>query len=195
MKKILALVLAFVLVIGATVAGTMAYLTDKEEVMNTFTVGDIDITLTETPNASSTNGGEPDHWEGIVVPGVNLSKDPVVKVDADSVDCWLFVKLTGGGTWPNGVAYNIANGWTALPGNADVYYREVAHDATDREFQVLAGNNEFESGVITVANTITKDQLNAITAPFTLTVTAYACQKAGFDTAASAWQELTRTAS
>ena len=39
-KKILALLLCAVLLVGATIAGTVAYLTDEKAVVNTFTVGE-----------------------------------------------------------------------------------------------------------------------------------------------------------
>ncbi len=47
-KKTLALLLVLVMIFGISVGGTIAYLTDKETVTNTFTVGDVKIKLTET---------------------------------------------------------------------------------------------------------------------------------------------------
>ena len=48
-KKTLALVLALTLLVAGVVGGTLAWLTDQTaEVKNTFTVGDINIGLTET---------------------------------------------------------------------------------------------------------------------------------------------------
>ena len=46
-KKALALVLCAVLLVAGSVMGTMAYLTSKDEVVNTFTVGKVGITLDE----------------------------------------------------------------------------------------------------------------------------------------------------
>ena len=46
-KKIVALVLAMVLVAGLSVAGTVAYLTDRDAKTNIFTVGNVDISLNE----------------------------------------------------------------------------------------------------------------------------------------------------
>ena len=91
-KKILALLLCAVLLIGASVAGTLAYLTDKEAVKNTFTVGNIDIELHE--------GGEKtrnDQTVGLdlhLVPNVPVDKKPVVTVLKDSEDCYVRVKVT-----------------------------------------------------------------------------------------------------
>ena len=81
--KIAALLMAFVLVIAGTVGVTMALLTDKtDSVVNTFTIGKVDITLTETKG----NGAK-------LVPGTTIDKDPKVTVIADSEDCYVFVKI------------------------------------------------------------------------------------------------------
>ena len=48
MKKVVAIVLAMVLVAVAAVGSTMAYLTATRSVKNTFTVGNVKITLDET---------------------------------------------------------------------------------------------------------------------------------------------------
>ena len=46
-KKVLALILCFATVAAIAVAGTLAWLTDRESVTNTFTVGKVDITVDE----------------------------------------------------------------------------------------------------------------------------------------------------
>ena len=93
-KKTLALLLALVLVFGAAVGGTIAYLTDTTDpVTNTFTVGKVDITLTETFNTDTNNDQKNDAWQAQLIPGTTYAKDPVVTVTNDSEDCWLFVKF------------------------------------------------------------------------------------------------------
>ena len=82
-KKTLALVLALTLLVAGVVGGTLAWLTDQTaEVKNTFTVGDINIGLTETTTDYK------------MVPGNTIAKDPTVTVKANSEACWLFVKVT-----------------------------------------------------------------------------------------------------
>ena len=71
-KKITAIALVVCLVAVAVVGGSLAYFIDEEEATNTFTVGNVDITLTE-PNWTST--GSQDAPE--VYPGEPLAKDPV----------------------------------------------------------------------------------------------------------------------
>ena len=82
-SKVLSLVLAGTLIVSAGMFGTLAYLTDTtDEVVNTFTTSGIDIDLTETT-------GE----DYKMVPGFTIAKDPTVMVEANSEDCYLFVKL------------------------------------------------------------------------------------------------------
>ena len=159
----------------------MAWLMDNTEtVTNTFTVGDINIKLTETENTYK------------IVPGVDIAKDPKVTVEAKSEACWLFVKVVET-DWPpytenddatRKVSYAIADGWTPLAGETGVYYREVPADETDQYFYVLADNK------VTVSENLTKAEINAITAiatPPTLRFTAYAVQREGMASAEAAW--------
>lgn len=96
--KAVALVLAGGLLVGATVGGTLAWLTDKTEaVTNTFVVGDIDIDLDESKLndgalVTGTRVMSNDNYK--ILPGNNQPKDPVVTVEKGSEACWLFVEVT-----------------------------------------------------------------------------------------------------
>ena len=181
-NKTVAILLALVLAIGCAVGGTLAWLISKTEpVVNTFTYGDINIGLTETTGSNYK-----------IIPGVNISKDPKVTVTAGSEACWLFVKVEEE-NWPafvdanktKKVSYSIANDWTALKNQTDVYYREVAANDKAQEFPVLKDNT------VTVRDTLTKaevDQLKGKTP--TLTFTAYAVQKDGIADATTAWEKI-----
>ena len=93
-KALVVLSLMLVLVLAA-VGGTVAWLTDSTDaVTNTFTVGDINITLTETWNTASVEDGEKDSWTAKMIPGNQYLKDPKVTVQAGSEACYLFVKFT-----------------------------------------------------------------------------------------------------
>lgn len=172
------LVLTLVLAAYWAVGGTAAWLAAKSDpIASTFTFGDINITLTET-----------DHQEQIkIIPGVDIPKDLKVTVKADSVDCWLFVKVEEAGTFvPDKVTYAIAEDWIKGDGSPipeDVYYRQVNAATTDSAFSVLAGDK------ITVSNELTKADIQNITNP-TLTFTAYAVQMEGINTAAEAWEKI-----
>ena len=171
-KKTLALVLALTLLVAGVVGGTLAWLTDQTaEVKNTFTVGDINIDLTET------------NRDYKMVPGNTIAKDPTVTVKANSEACWLFVKVTESENLDTFITYAIAEGWTKLQDG--VYYREVPASAADQTFSVLAGNT------VTVKSDVTKTMLKtAKTDAPTLTFKAYAVQKDNGASASDAWAKV-----
>ena len=186
MKKKLTTVLAIVLVVALSVAGTYAYLTDKTAtIKNTFTVGNVNIDLTETWNTDTNNDGKADAWKMQLIPGTSAVKDPTVTVKANSEKCYLFVKLEKSSNFDSFMTYEMADGWTALTGNDGVFYREVAAATTDTDFAVLKNNQ------VKVLDTVTKEMLTGqgFTAP-TLTFTAYAVQKDNIADAATAWRKL-----
>lgn len=176
-SKAFVVMLALVLALGFAVGGTIAWLTKTTDpVVNTFTYGNIDITLTETV---------PENRQAKIIPGKDIPKDPKVTVKANSETCYLFVKVVKEGTFvANKVTYDIANGWMPLDGQTDVYYREVRNSATDQDFYVLKDNKVY------VKDTLTKDDIKDITTNPTLTFTAYAVQRDGVDTAAAAWAKI-----
>lgn len=179
MKKTLTILLAFVLVLGIAVGGTVAWLTDKtEEVKNTFTIGNINIDLTES-----------DDLDLKMVPGKTITKDPKVTVVANSEACWLFVEVKESANFESFMTYDMAAGWTALSGVDGVYYREVAAVSADTDFAVLKDNQ------VKVLDTVTKAQLDDLTADTlpTLTFTAYAVQKDNIADAATAWGKVSTT--
>ena len=171
--RVLVMAVALTLIIGGIIGGSVAWLTaTSDTVTNTFTVGDIDITLSETTGNDYT-----------VVPGKDINKNPIVTVQNGSEACWLFVKVVEN-NWPTAnVTYSIDNNnWKPL-GNAypGVYYREVEAKTADQAFNVLADNK------VTVSENLKKGD---ITSEFTLTFTAYAVQKDGVNDAVTAWGKL-----
>ena len=178
--KTLVALLSLVLLLGCSLGGTLAWLADSTgPVTNTFTVGDIDITLVETTTDYK------------IVPGVNIAKDPKVTVKANSEACWLFVKIEESANWPDELTYTIATGWTKLTGVTGVYYREVDAETAKNgdDWQVLAGDNTYPDGVVTVSDTLTKSELQELASNNpTLTFTAYAVQQEGVADAETAWE-------
>ena len=192
-KKVLVTVLCAVLLVVGSVLGTMANLTKTTDTAtNTFTVGNVTITLDEAkvdvngvaiPNADRVTGNEYK-----LIPGHTYLKDPTIHVDANSEDCWLFVKVengisgieaTGGNETPI-ASQMVANGWTSVTGETNVYaYRS----------KVNAGDNIAVFGGFKIAsNADTSTYVNQdgkVTA--TIKVTGYAVQADGFTTAADAW--------
>jgi len=187
-SKMFVMMLALVLVFGCAVGGTIAWLTaTSATVTNTFTYGDINISLAESTGNDYT-----------IIPGVNIHKNPKVTVEKDSEACYLFVEVKKTGTFvENKVNYGIADGWTQGDGTkipSDVYYRTVsAEDAKNGVvYNVLAGDTTYTDGVITVSDGLTKADINGITAKPKLTFTAYAIQKEGFATPEAAWTEVSK---
>ena len=171
--RVLVMAVALTLIIGGIIGGSVAWLTAKTDpLVNTFTVGDINIKLTETTGSDYK-----------IIPGVTITKDPKVTVEAGSEACWLFVKIEKSSNLNEFINYSIASEWTEL-GNG-VYYREVAASETDQSFDVIKGNS------VTVKTDVTKTMLNGLTDTTkpTLTFTAYAVQKDNMTNVNTAWTE------
>ncbi len=200
-KKAIVAVVALVLVLCCAMGGTLAWLVDSTtEVKNTFTYGDINISLWEhelnedglTLSTDVFTGEEQTGFK--MIPGNKIEKDPTVTVKADSEASWLFVKIVESNNFDDFMTYGVASGWTQLTVDAEgnaitdlIYYREVAATTVDTDFAVLANNS------VSVLGTVTKDNLNALDANGasnypTLTFTAYAVQRdTNITTAAQAW--------
>ena len=90
-KKALLLVLCAALLVSASVMGTVAYLTSQDEVVNTFTVGQVAIELHET-----NEGTREDQTVGLdlhLLPGVPVDKDPTVTVKKGSEASYVRVNV------------------------------------------------------------------------------------------------------
>ena len=97
MKKTLMMVLSLVLVAVLSIGGTIAYLSSTAEVKNNIAVGSIAITMDES---KVDENGQPDKSADRVLsndykimPGGQYVKDPVIHVDEDSEECYVFVKV------------------------------------------------------------------------------------------------------
>lgn len=89
-KKITAIALVVCLVAVAIVGGSLAYFTDEEEATNTFTVGNVDITLTEPEWDAAL---EEDPTAATLIPGRVIAKDPTITVEATSQRAYTFLKV------------------------------------------------------------------------------------------------------
>lgn len=196
-KKIVTAGLALVMVAGISVAGTLAYLTSTTgEVKNTFTVGKVAITLDEA-KVTADGAVVPDaarvtENEYKLMPGHSYTKDPTVHVDDTSEDAWLFVKVENGiaaiEDSSNTIAAQMtANRWTLVDGTDNVYaYNEVVNGGDNipvfGSFKV-SGDVEGQKpddpaeGVLYLSDY----------AAAKITVTAYAIQADGFNSADAAW--------
>ena len=213
MKKSKAILmdLCAVLLVAASVMGTLAYLTSTDTVVNTFTVGNVQIKLDEAkanPDGSIVTGNEAGRVKANtykLLPGHTYNKDPMVTVLKGSEKC--YVKMTVTFTKaaeldaifaPNGAnltsifaGYDATN-WIDKGNTEDTgkntrtyefWYKEaVAAPTADVALDAL-----FDK--IVVPGTITNTQLATIEG-MTITVNAYAIQADGFDDATDAWDHF-----
>ena len=102
-KRSLLSVVALALTIAVTAFGTVAYMTDSDTVTNTFTVGNINITVDEEnvdgiPDENGNIIPERDQQNNYpLIPGLVQKKDPTMTVHAGSEECYVRfrVELTG----------------------------------------------------------------------------------------------------
>ena len=205
-KKLLIMSVAMVLVCAFAVGMTIAYLTSTDEVVNTFTVGNVRIKLDEAKvNLDGTPVQDADRVKANsykLIPGHTYTKDPTVTVLSGSESSYIKMTVTVTKSAqldaifaPTGAdltsifdGYDAAN-WiykgntedtTANTRTYEFWYKEaVAAPTADVALDAL-----FDS--ITVPRTITNEQLATI-AGMTITVNAYAIQADGFADAAAAW--------
>lgn len=200
-KKIAALLLCAVLLVGASVAGTVAYLTSQDSTTNTFTVGQVNITLKEydvDPQTGLKKSplAEVEELTNLeLVPGREVQKHPFVTVTANSEPCWLFVKVENGlssyeATGDTTIAKQLeTNDWVKLENVDNVYYyKDIVPTSTTAQVY-----NVFTS--ITIAeNAQTVDGWTNIATNGKVVVTAYAIQSEGFNSVDEAWAALNPSA-
>ncbi len=193
MKKKLTTVLAIVLVVALSVAGTYAYLTAQTDtVTNTFTAAGLasSFSLDESqanqqPDGSYTLDVKTRVQENAysVVPKVNLAKDPTVHVTLEkNVGAYVFLAVDN--NLGNGLTATIDDTqWTALnktytANGAEwtIYYKQLAgsENPAQVDINVLAGQQ------IVVGDTVAENCGNIV-------FNAYLTQSAGFTSALDAW--------
>ena len=208
MKKFKALlvVACALLLVAASVFGTMAYLTSTDTVTNTFTVGKVNIKLDEAKvNADGTSVTPAERVKENsykLLPGHTYTKDPTVTVLNGSETSYVKMTVTFSKASaldaifaPTGAELtSIFNGYDA----ANWIYKGNTKDATadTRTYEFwyketvgaptadVALDALFDS--IMVPGEITKEQLATIEG-MTITVNAYAIQADGFADADAAW--------
>lgn len=199
-RKLLTMVCCAVALVVISVGATLAYLTDTESVTNTFTVGNVNITLDElktgtdgvpvTPNERISGNRENENYTNKyhLLPGESYTKDPTVHVVANSESCWLFVKVVNGiadieAEGDSTIAKQMEkNGWKVLDATNGIYFHEDSYDADADE--VKMDFVVFETFTVGGSETAT-----SLASAKDVVITAYAIQKSGFNTAADAWSE------
>lgn len=201
-KKILVACLCVALAVLTVAGTTLAYLTSHDTVTNTFTVGNVAITLDEKDVDDSTPNADRDKANAyLLMPGKKYEKDPIVHVANTSENSWIFVKVENGisafeaatreGDYKTIADQIKANGWTELTGVTGVtgvYYKEFTKPTNTTGNTDLPVFQEFQ--ISDTANSVAG--WSTIGTNNNIVVTAYAIQKEGFDTAAAAWAEVSK---
>lgn len=189
-KKTLVILLAVTMMLAGAAGGTIAYLhSGAQEVKNTFTFGDISITLQETDTGLDGDDDINTNQYQMNI-GEAIAKDPTATVLAGSVDCWLYVKVDESENFADFMEYAIADGWTLLNGEDNIYWRYVPSAAEDQSFQVLADDTVYMKESVTLADlaTLTEDTYPTLT--FVAGAVQYDAENAAISTAEAAWQTI-----
>ena len=192
-KKLAIAVIALSLALVAFAGVSLAWLVSTPDaVVNTFTVGNIVITLDEAPvdaNGKETTGNRVTSNTYKIIPGSEYDKDPTVHVAAESEACYVYVRIS------NPLAPIIdgtsieeqltQNSWIPLTGFDGVYYIEVDSDDASAGIDLLVFDGFKISG--DVSNKPGSALLISAYEDKQIVVTAYAVQSANMDDAVDAW--------
>lgn len=192
--------------VTVSILGTLAYLTDTDYNVNTFTVGRVGITLDEakvnpdgTPVAGADRVKENNYH---LLPGQTYIKDPTITVNAGSEEAYVRILVTINNAGDLKAIFgddflpeNYIDGWdkTIWPCSS---ITEHADDTITYEFRyyTTADASDLTEGLvldalfetITVPGELTGEDLAAIS-DLEITVTGHAIQAAGFEDAQMAW--------
>ena len=107
---VIAVTLTVILAVG--LLSTLAYFTDKKEVTNTFTVGNLKIDLTEPDFVANSK----------LLPGTTIAKDPTVKLLEGSEEAYIFMQIVYGGNIMNFLdTISVNTNWKLVTGRTDLY--------------------------------------------------------------------------
>lgn len=181
-KKLVTLCAALALCATAIVGGTLAYFTDNKTATNTFTVGNVEITLTEPKWTDAETAGK--HTN--VYPGQMLDKDPTVTNSGNNA-CYVRIKVEGLNQFgdkgditylTNGVEGKLGENWER---NGDYFYYTKA----------LKKNGDKTSALFEQIQVPVELTNNQETKP--VVVKADAIQAEGFDSYEKAWEKFQPT--
>ncbi len=137
-SKALLVVLCAVMLAASSVFGTLAYLTDEDQVTNTFTVGMVEISMDESDvdkmgQRLNKQGGIWKEGDALadrvqgneykLIPGCTYIKDPTIHVDKDSEEAYLYVELE-------------------IRDNHDLMELLKKHDLPDQLWNLLEGSSQ-----------------------------------------------------
>lgn len=211
MKRSLILILSIVLALSASTLGTLAYLSDEDSVVNTLTVGNVEIKVDEAAvdvNGERIQGAERrDNNTYHLIPGTTYTKDPTLTVIKGSSESYVRMLVTldkyseikaieslgeEGFTLEDLVSGIDSTIWKCeanpvvdeLTNTITFEYRyHEAVDASDAE------NDRMLEALFTsfaIPSEVTNDELQSIDG-MEITVRGHAIQASGFTSADAAW--------
>jgi len=193
-RRVLGMALIVALVAIIAVGATLAYFTDTTQaVKNTFTMGDVDITLTEEVDAIATQSADGYTYTG-VMPGVEMVKKPIV-TNVGPNEAWIRVNVTvtKAAAWKAALGEG-ADLTTVFGGYVDADWTRASikeeGDTITYSYYLNDALAHGESAVlfdsVTVPATFDNDELEAI-AGFEISITADAIQTAELPTVEAAF--------
>ena len=208
-KKVVATVAAAALLVTGSVFGTMAYLTSQDSVTNTFTVGNVTITMDEEVVDEYGVAQDKRTEEGNaykLIPGHTYVKDPTIYLDKNSEDAWVYmgvqakdldklIEVYGDDYMASGVflleklcKYDGNEGFNGdwefvnFDKETKTYYFAHKEVVSAGESVVLFDEIYLPGDEVTSENIASLDDVEII-------ATGYAVQKDGFDTYTDAWDK------
>ena len=217
LRKVLLTVCCAALLVCVTIGATVAYLTSTKTVTNTFTVGNVEITLDEAEvdangkelaDGSRTSGNQSYH----VFPNGTYDKDPTVTVEGGSEECYVrilvevdtdaletaFPQEKYENFYANGVFLleNLVGGWNAstwpcVSVNNGVYEFRYVGNKTGAPGVVAKADTDTVLPelftTVSIPDTVNNTELQALD-DLDVVITAQAIQADGFQTADAAWE-------
>lgn len=199
--KFLLIALCAVFLVAASVIGTLAYFTDDEQAVNTFTVGKVDIVLDEAKvdeyGNVIENADRVTENSYKMIPGHEYVKDPTVTVKAGSEESYVRMLVTlnkmdeiktalGNDFLPQ----NYVTGWDSTEWPC-VSVKDNGDNTATYEFRyykIVDDSDELDPLFETIIfpGKLTGEQI-ANLGDFNIKVVAHAIQADGFSTADEAW--------
>lgn len=199
-KKSIALTLtAVMLALAVGIGGTIAYFTSTtDEVKNTFTTGNVGITLDEakvvkngdTWTATNDPRVKENKYE-TVYPGAELPKDPTIHVNTDSQEAYVAMKVvvTKANEWKTALEAKHIQLADVVKGHDETMWARVGDVKFDNvndtatyfymyKTTVKAGDNCMLFNQVIIPAAFDNDELAKIDG-FTMTATGYAIQAQG----------------
>lgn len=206
-KKTMTIIASIFLIATITICTTLAFLTDEETSVNTFTVGKVKITLTETAvdelGVPIANAAPVTENKYHLLPGKTYVKDPTITIEEDSESSYIRMLVTlnmhqqlleifgedfSPGNYVNG--YN-SEKWLYNGSSKNIIENTITYEY--RYYEPVSGLNN--------GNKVLEPLFNSLIVPgyiegedlakistLEIKVVGHAIQKSGFKNADEAWE-------